>query len=460
MDIRHKPAYHFGPPRNWLNDPNGMIHWKGTYHLFYQYVPFSAGNGVKHWGHAASRDLAHWEHRPIALSPTPGSPDKDGVWSGCAIHWDGLPLVFYTGVFPEMQCLAVGDDTLNTWTKYDGNPVIAAPPEGLAVTGFRDPCVWREADGWYLALGSGSEGGNGLVLLYRSDDLLTWEYLHPLYEGTSAETGRVFECPNFFALDGGHVLITSPIPLARAIYFSGVYRDHRFAPGRWGEVDAGGALYAPQYMIDAQGRRLLIGWLWEERPERDYVAAGWSGVMSLPRVLSLDADGALCSTVAPEVDALREGVLYQMSMALADTPVPLPQAAGDQIEIRARFRLEGAQTVGVEVLRSPDREEVTRVVYDAAAQRLLCDRTRASLNAATHRDVRGDALALGDDGLLELRIYVDRSVVETFANERIALTSRAYPERSDSTGVAVFATGGPATLLDFTVWRMGSCFQS
>jgi beta-fructofuranosidase len=459
MDVRHKPLYHYAPPRNWINDPNGMIHWQGVYHLFYQYVPFSAGNGVKHWGHAVSTDLARWSPRPIALSPTPGGPDKDGVWSGCAIDWDGLPLAFYTGVFPEQQCLAVGDDTLERWTKYDGNPIIAAPPEGLEVTGFRDPCVWREPDGWRLALGSGRKGGLGLVLLYRSDDLLHWEYLHPLYEGESAETGRVFECPNFFALGGQHVLITSPIPLARAIYFAGEYSEGRFAPMRWGEVDAGGALYAPQYMIDALGRRLLIGWLWEERPEVQYMAAGWSGVMSLPRVLSLADDGALCSAVAPEVDALREGVLHQTALALDDETVPLPQAAGDAIELCAHFAVGSASQVGIEVLRSPDGQETTRLVYDVASRRLLCDRTRASLNAETHRDVRGDALALGDDGMLALRIYVDRSVVETYANERIVLTSRAYPERGDSKGVTVFADGGRAELTELTVWRMGSCLR-
>ncbi|MEN6478830.1 MAG: glycoside hydrolase family 32 protein [Anaerolineales bacterium] len=457
MDIRHRPAYHFCPPRNWLNDPNGMIHWKGTYHLFYQYAPFSAVNGVKYWGHAASRDLAHWEHRPIALSPTPGGPDRDGIWSGCTVDWDGLPIAFYTGVFPEQQCIAVGDDTLNTWIKYSANPVIGAPPEGLAVTGFRDPCVWREQDAWYLVLGSGIEGGNGMILLYRSEDLLHWEYLHPLYVGESVETGRIFECPNFFAVDGRHVLITSPIPLSRAIYFSGDYREHRFTPGRWGEVDAGGALYAPQYMIDAQGRRLLIGWLWEERPAEAYGAAGWSGAMSLPRVLSLDSEGRLCTAVAPEVNALREGVLCQASATLDDAILPLPAAACDQSEIHARFRVEGAQQVGVEVLRSPDGAEVTRVAYDVATGRLLCDRTHASLNPETHRDVRSDTLTLGDDGLLDLRIYVDRSIVETFANERVALTSRVYPERGDSTGVAVFANGGKASLVELTVWRMGVC---
>jgi len=212
-------------------------------------------------------------------------------------------------------------------------------------------------------------------------------------------------------------------------------------------------------MIDALGRRLLIGWLWEERPEVQYMAAGWSGVMSLPRVLSLADDGALCSAVAPEVDALREGVLHQTALALDDETVPLPQAAGDAIELCAHFAVGSASQVGIEVLRSPDGQETTRLVYDVASRRLLCDRTRASLNAETHRDVRGDALALGDDGMLALRIYVDRSVVETYANERIVLTSRAYPERGDSKGVTVFADGGRAELTELTVWRMGSCLR-
>jgi len=140
-DDLHRPQYHFLPPANWMNDPNGLIQWRGQYHLFYQHNPGCPCWGTMHWGHAVSENLVHWTDLPIALAPTPGGPDADGCWSGCAVDNDGIPTLIYTGVFPQRQCIATSTDDLLTWEKHAGNPVIAAPPEGLDVTGFRDPCT-------------------------------------------------------------------------------------------------------------------------------------------------------------------------------------------------------------------------------------------------------------------------------------------------------------------------------
>ncbi|MBZ0288494.1 MAG: glycoside hydrolase family 32 protein, partial [Anaerolineae bacterium] len=210
----HRPIYHYQPPYNWMNDPNGLIHWKGEYHLFYQHNPDSPLHANMHWGHAVSPDLVHWEDLPIALAPTPGGPDKDGVWSGCAVNGDGVPTIFYTGVFPECQLVVRASDDMRSFEKYAGNPVIAAPPSGLNVTGFRDPFVWKEADGWYMVVGSGIKGVGGTVFLYRSPDLLYWEYIHPLLMGSKDETGVMWECPGFFNLGDKWVLYVSITPLA------------------------------------------------------------------------------------------------------------------------------------------------------------------------------------------------------------------------------------------------------
>jgi len=149
--IAARPLNHFQPESNWMSDPNGLMQWRGQYHLFYQHHPHSPLWGPMHWGHAASHDLVHWTHLPIALAPTPDGPDADGCWSGCAVDHDGVPTLVYTGVrstdgrpYRESVCLATSADELQTWTKYAGNPVIPASPEGLEVLGFRDPCVWRE----------------------------------------------------------------------------------------------------------------------------------------------------------------------------------------------------------------------------------------------------------------------------------------------------------------------------
>ncbi|MDQ3856015.1 MAG: glycoside hydrolase family 32 protein, partial [Chloroflexota bacterium] len=153
----HRPQYHFLPPSAWLNDPNGLIQWKGRYHLFYQYNPKEPAWGVPHWGHAVSDDLVHWTDLPTALSPTPGGPDQDGCFSGCAVVHDGVPTIVYTGVRGDAQlpCIAESHDDLVTWEKYVGNPVIAAPPEGLDAVMYRDHSVWQEDGMWYQLVGSG-----------------------------------------------------------------------------------------------------------------------------------------------------------------------------------------------------------------------------------------------------------------------------------------------------------------
>ena len=225
MVDHHRPTYHYLPPSNWMNDPNGLIQWRGQYHLFYQYNPNGAFHGTIHWGHAVSDDLVHWRDLPIALAPTPGGPDKDGVYSGCALDHDGVPTLMYTGVRPQVQCIArpadPNDPDLVAWKKHPGNPVIPDSPEGMEVEGFRDPFVWQEDDGWYCIVGSGIVGTGGNILLYRSQDLVHWEYLHELCRGELAKTGRMWECPNFFPLGDKHVLLISPIPLRKVLYLVG-----------------------------------------------------------------------------------------------------------------------------------------------------------------------------------------------------------------------------------------------
>ena len=162
----HRPQYHFLAPANWMNDPNGVIHYKGQYHLFYQHNPDAPVWGNIHWGHAVSDDLVHWHDLPIALAPTPDGADTNGCWSGCALIDKGVPTIIYTGIDADNQqlpCLATSDDRLITWTKYAGNPIIPTTPDDLKVLGFRDHSVWKEEDGWYQIIGSGSKDVGGMV---------------------------------------------------------------------------------------------------------------------------------------------------------------------------------------------------------------------------------------------------------------------------------------------------------
>jgi beta-fructofuranosidase len=460
----HRPSYHVLPPANWLNDPNGLIQWHGQYHVFYQHNPFAPVWGTIHWGHAVSSDLAHWRDLPIALAPTPGGVDADGVFSGCALDHDGVPTVIYTGVTRppgvasvERPCLASSDDDdLRTWHKNPANPVIPAPPVGLDVLGFRDHSVWRDDRLWYQVIGSGIRGVGGAALLYRSPDLVHWDYLGPLLVGDGITTGTMWECPDFFPLDDRHVLLVSPIPLKRTLFVLGRYQDHRFVPEHQGEVDLGGSLYAPQTFRDERGRRIMFGWLREDRDEAAQRAAGWAGVLTLPRSLTLTPTGHLAMQPASELELLRQSPHHVPATSLTDTEHVLDGVRGLALELRAVFAPRDATQVGLAVRRTPDGHETTELLFDRARRQVVVDRARSSTDPTVQRDRRDIPFELGPDEPLELRVFVDGSVVELFVNGRLAVASRVYPSRPDSLGVAVIARGGAAELQGCVVWPMQS----
>jgi beta-fructofuranosidase len=437
-----------------MNDPNGMIHWKGRYHLFYQHNPYGPLWGNMHWGHADSEDLVHWRHLPIAIAPTVGGPDKDGIFSGCMVDNGGTPTAVYTGVRPECQCLAVSHDNLVTWEKHPRNPVIPAPPEGYDA-GFRDPHVWREEDGWRMAVGSGRRNAGGAVLLYRSQDLVSWECLGPLFEGSLEETGRMWECPFFFPLGHTWVLVVHPIPLGRAIYFVGDYRNDRFQPALRGTVDHGvGCFYATHFFRDARNRTLFMAWLREERTREAQESAGWSGVMSLPREAFLLPGGRLGSRPTPEVERLRRRHAVRSGVALSGAEDTVKsEVQGDAVEVALTLRSLQAAPAGLRVRRSPAGEEETIIVYDPWNAAVTVDRHRSSLDPCAGRGSVAAPLRLARGEPLSLRVFVDRSVIEVFdASGRVTLTTRVYPTRPDSIGVEAFCREGRIERLD--VWEM------
>ena len=465
----HRPAYHFLPPANWMNDPNGAIFWKGRYHLFYQYNPHGAFGATIHWGHAVSEDLVHWTDLPVALAPTPGGPDRLGCWSGGAVDNDGVPTVIYYGN-PDGNCIATSSDDMLTWEKCPENPVIPAPAEDQEEWKPYDPCAWKEGDTWYSlsgglvgeALGIGSS--RDTAFMFQSPDLIHWQYMHPLYE-----PGNESDCavPDFFPLGDRHVLLFASHTRGGQ-YYIGTYADHRFTPQRHGRMNftiynraAGGILtsgdlMAPISWADAGGRRIMIAWLAEGRTEEAQRASGWAGVMSLPRVLSLGADGTLRIEPAPELRVLRRDHRRFTGLRVGSGGfLPLEDAGGDCLEITAVLDPGDADEVGLKLRRSPNGDEETTVLYRPAEQRLTLEVVRSSLSAdVTGREGQTAPLQLGPDQPLELNIFLDRSVVEVFANARQCLTKRIYPSRPDSLGIGLFAQGGTATAVTIDVWQM------
>ncbi|MGH2346017.1 MAG: glycoside hydrolase family 32 protein [Chloroflexota bacterium] len=474
MPIQERPRYHFQPNANWMSDPNGPIHWRGQYHLFYQHNPSNPFFGPMCWGHAVSSDLVRWTHLPIALAPTPGDPDADGCWSGCAVDDGGTPTLIYTGVvkdagyqasYRQTQCLAVSDDNLLTWRKDPRNPVIPAPPEGddITVTGFRDPCVWREEGGWACVIGSGVEGVGGHILLYRSPDLRHWNYVGRLYSRSCRETspvwtGSIFECPQFFALGDRHVLIFAVWDedrLHHTVAMVGDFDGRAFTPRDMRRLDLGADYYAPSVMRDEQGRHVLWGWSWEARRSRARLTTGWAGMMALPRVLTLRSAGLLGVAPVPELELLRRDHRQWRDLTVApDAANPLDGVDGDALEILLCLDMGSASSCMLVLRRSPDGEECTIVRYERATGALMVDRERSSLDPAARRGAHGGPIPPGEDGSLTLHVFLDRTIVEVYANGQGCITERIYPTRSDSIGVALEADGGPVTVRSLDIWTV------
>ncbi len=438
-----RPRYHFVPPRNWMNDPNGLVYHNGLYHLFYQYNPNGAYWGDMHWGHATSPDMVHWTHLPVALAPVPGGPDKDGVFSGCCRIHNGVPTIFYTGVSPETQNIILANNDLTSFRRFPGNPVIAYPPEGLEVTAFRDPCVWQEGEDWMMAIGSGRKGGNGLVLLYRSRDLAHWQYLHPLAESARAADGVIWECPNFLPLRPTSVLIVSADrPIRKPFYWTGRYESRRFEAKKMGAIDDGGYCYAPQVFVDGKGREILFGWIPEGRTVAAQKASGWAGAQSIPRLLEVSSAGDVLMHPIPEFEMLRG--------AEVGDPAKL---RGDSYEVAAEFAASDFGQSGLALRVSGDGRLRTVLLYDARTHQLSLDRTHSSDTKDNEQDVRTASLSLASGEPLRLRVFLDRSIIEVFANDRVVMTSRIYPPAVACVG---FEVVNSPSLRRFRAWPMHS----
>ncbi len=430
-----RPVYHFRPPAQWNNDPNGTIFHKGWHHLFYQHNPYAARWDHMHWGHARSRDLVNWEHLPIALWPSK-EKGEDHVFSGGAIEGpDGRPRIFYTSIgqrAPEQWLALPKDDDLIEWEKYPGNPVLTVKHHGsYDVQDWRDPFLFREQGRVYMVCGGNFRysGGRAAVQLYEAagQDLTAWKHLGPVFEYRRREIANI-ECPNLFRLGNRWVLLISPHQPCE--YFVGGLdlKGVRFVPETRGILDPGSS-YASNISHDGKGRTIL--WLWgrtNTNPEK-----GWHNVMALPRILSIDADGYLRQTPAPEFETLRGPVSKVEGTALDNRSLPLgPGIAGDCLELEADFSSTSAVQMGL-------RARGVEIAFNPGGGHLSVGSVRTFL---------------ARDKNLKLRVFLDKRAIEVYANQGSAAvftTVDAPPGRMD---IEAFASGGAARLNSLQAWPL------
>ena len=467
--IDHRPLAHLLPESGWTNDPTGPVYWRGRTHLFSQVNPTGPFWDRPHWGHFVTDDLVHWQRRAIALSPDPDGPDAEGCYSGCVTVVGDAAMMFYTGARGtgadqvQTTCMARStDDQLDVWVRDAANPVINAP-DGVAADSFRDPFVIRDGDRWLQLVGAALPGVGGAILLYSSDDLINWKPLGPML--TAAElpgdmwTGDMWECPALLRTAQGDALFISVHDGADATYHAaaivGRFANDRFQATNVHRIDHGPDLYAPCLHVAPDGRAIMWGWSWEARSIARQQEAGWAGVLTLPRKVTV-LDGEVVTSPLSEVDRLRGGARAIERIPTDDGWVAAG-AGGDALDLLLTLGADRDE-VSLRVRRSPGLEEHTTIGVDRRSGRVWVDRDHASLDDEVDGGVFTAPVRL-PDGPLEIRVVVDRSIVEVFVTGGVALTTRIYPTRSDSTGVEVVGPPASDVAVELRVWDLSSVWE-
>ena len=444
-----RPGYHFVVPEGIAMpfDPNGAIYWKGRYHLFYIFQDNRLGRKADHWGHVSSTDLFHWVHHPTGL--------LDGMYSGnCFINNDGVPTICYHQKGLGNALAVALDDDLNEWKKLESNPITPKTEEGDRHHGRYkswDPFGWVEGDTYYAIFGGGRPGVAKSPALEGE-----WTYAGDLFahgvDGVSLDED--VSCADLFKLGDKDVLLCISHRLG-CRYYVGEWKNEQFHPESHAQMSwVDNSFFAPESLVDDRGRRIMWAWIMDDPQFGVRSQHGWSGTLSLPRVLTLGNDGQLRMDVPEEIEALRHGAVRKQDVVLpAGTDVIVDDVGGNSLELSIEMEPADASAYGVKVCVSPDGQEETSVFYDARENLLKVD-TRRSGPHDTPKAVEAGPLELKPGERLKLRIFVDRSVVEVFANGRQAVARRIYPARPDSVGIRLFSTDAQAHVHTFEVWEI------
>lgn len=482
-----KPKFHFSCPKGWMNDPNGFSFFNGEFHLYYQHYPFDTKWGPMHWGHATSKDLLHWTDQPIALYPE-SLCDNQGCFSGTALTENDHQILIYTGVTKnpantdeniQQQCIAINDG--KTFSKLPQNPVIRSSDvkTPFRITDFRDPKIFKDESVYYCASVIMKNDGNGAIALFSSTDLIQWKFLNIIAE-TNGEMGGMWECPDFFTLDGKDVIIVSPQSVNacdqkgfhdgnNSVYMTGILdktsftfktdtrKENNFYAA---EIDYGIDFYAPQTMLSPDGRRIMIAWLqaWESYiTPKDHT---WSGMMTMPRELVLKNNRLIqrpvkeyeemianCPSISGKINAYSLSSDYDKITCHnnSETILTFGNISYPQCELNFKFTLP-KNTISESNISSKlsesakgtydDTEKLLITVYDdnecyvnftlnISKMQLTFDRSH-SINNGGAINNRSINVKQQDDGSLKFRFIFDTYSCETFINNGEKTFTNAY----------------------------------
>lgn len=441
-----RPQYHFTAPVSWMNDPNGLIYYKGWYHLFYQYNPKNCNWASMHWGHAVSKDMIRWKDMPIALKPDQpyDNHPEGGCFSGSAIEKDGIMYVIYTattkkdGQTIQTQCIAYSSDGVN-FEKYSGNPVVERPfPD--KVDDFRDPKVLEYKGKWYMvvggSIGGAEKGGDGRVFLYESENIFDWIYKGEILV-SNGKMGTMFECPDLFEINGKWILTCSPMnhpSLNKAQYCVGQmdFEHGEYKIEKIGTLDAGFDYYAPQTFLDKNGNRIMVawqnGWLWMPWCEGwgPTSVENWRGTFSIPRVVSMNAEDEICLYPIQELQTLTQSTKCLKDVRVTRDKYCITPDNPRSFQLVMCLDVKKIHSCYLEIGVLGKEEQVTVISLDLLENILSLDKNNGDL----YMQGRMNRIIQREKDEIELMILVDRSSVEVYLQQgRYCITSNVYPEK-------------------------------
>ncbi len=468
---KYRPIYHFVSPESTMNDPNGLCYWQGRWHLFYQGYP--PEDTRVHWGHAVSDDLIHWIDLPYAIYPSP----EQRCFSGTTLVEDDRVIAMYHGYGIGNMVAVCDDPLLLNWKKVAKKAVIPIK-RNLPYIVF-DPCIWKKGRFYYALSGGYKTGLKGERLreqwLFRSKDLVHWEYLHPFVENDRFSlVGDDGACPYFWSIGDRHILLYFS-HYSGGKYLLGDYdkKRNKFIADFGGTFNhravTPGGVHAPSATPDGKGGVIVLFNMNPAIPT-DKVG-GWNQLMTLPRRLTLIDKHTLKIEPAGDINSLREHHQQVKNLKLpANKEVVLKNIKGNAMELVAEIAYNNANVIELNVLRSPDKQEFTRIAFYpnrgygrfVRSDAIVLDNSCSSISP----DVLSRPPEIADvpqdennNHKCKLHVFIDKSIVEVFVNDKQCAAVRVYPARDDSVGVSICSYGKPAVVKSLDAWQMKNIYE-
>ena len=450
-----KPKFHI-TAKGYLQ--NSMLtYYKEEYHIFFLTPRVDLNQKVgsyNSWGHVKSKNLINWKEEELAIKPDK-EYDKYGCWNGSLIIKDEIPYLFYTGINPESQCLALGDKDFKKFNKYEQNPIIKNRPEELNITGFRDPFVWFDKDGkWKMILGCGIHGSFGThyagggVLIYESDNLYSWHYKGVMFKKNLAEGGFYFETPNYCDLGKMEILMVSPN--APVVYWLGFFKNNSFDSKTSAKrLDFGDCFYAASLFNDKKHNRILLsGWVCEAIANKNQKN---NGCIALPKTMSLDNNNNLIINPASELTSLRKDKIIDEKKLISSKKNNFNQFASNTFEIKLTFLNDNFNKVIFNFCMNRNIDEYTSIILNSKNSNFELNRSKSSLQKGSDLSLIETTIPIKN---LIMHMYFDVSVIEIFLNYKKIITSRIYPN-IDSNYLEIYSEGGNA-VIDTKIWSLAN----